>query len=200
MSNNPISQITGKLERVFERIYHERMTGMPLVNPVLEVRAVAFQRWQDCYLGVLVTPWFMNLMLLPAEADQWQEQKELSIHSEVFPSGRYDFITAIEEEIGTYKMCSLFSPMFEFADQQAAIETAEAAMHALMQGEHQDHSDAEARHIEQIWRGETDIDMVTDMPRTQQTEANEPGLSEKINTPVSRRALLRGALMLDNEK
>ena len=41
------------------------MAGVPMLNPALRVQAVGFRHWQSHWLGVLVTPWFMNLMLLP---------------------------------------------------------------------------------------------------------------------------------------
>ena len=36
----------------------------------------------------------------------------------------FDFIGACEDGFGAYEMCSLFSPMFEFADQAGARATA----------------------------------------------------------------------------
>ncbi|MBL8328485.1 MAG: [NiFe]-hydrogenase assembly chaperone HybE [Rubrivivax sp.] len=43
----------------------------------------------------------------------------------------FDFIGAEEDGIGCYEACSLFSPMFEFADQEAALATAQAVMDLL---------------------------------------------------------------------
>jgi [NiFe] hydrogenase assembly HybE family chaperone len=48
------------------------------------------------------------------------------VGSEVFP-----FIGAHEEGFGAYEACSLFSPMFEFADHDAALATAQAVLGAL---------------------------------------------------------------------
>lgn len=200
MSDKAINQLAGKLETVFENIYRERMSDMPLINPALQVKAIGFQRWQDGYLGILITPWFMNLMLLPSEPGQWADRTELSTRKLPFPSGQYEFITGIDEQMGTYMMCSLFSPMFEFADQQAAIETAEAAMIGLMQAEAADDTDVEARHIEQIWNGETDKDSLQNTRKTSQSDIHRPTLKEKLDKPVSRRELLRGALMLEDDQ
>lgn len=200
MSDKAIPQLAGKLETVFEKIYRERMSDMPLVNPALQVKAIGFQPWQDDYLGILITPWFMNLMLLPGKPDQWAGRAELSTQKFAFPSGQYEFITGIDEDIGVYMMCSLFSPMFEFADQQAAIETAEAALAGLMQAEATDDTDAEARNIEKIWNGETDKDSLQNTQKTSQSDVNRPTLKEKLDKPVSRRELLRGALMLEDEQ
>ena len=43
------------------RIWHwVTMQGLAIVNPALEVEAVGFAPWQDHWLGVMVTPWFMS--------------------------------------------------------------------------------------------------------------------------------------------
>ena len=44
-----------------------RMEGLDFVNPALSVEAVAFAPWQGHWLGVLITPWFMNLILAPRD-------------------------------------------------------------------------------------------------------------------------------------
>ena len=50
----------------FERIHRERMTGMPMLNPALAVAAVGFERRDADWRGVLVMPWGIGLLLLPA--------------------------------------------------------------------------------------------------------------------------------------
>ena len=121
-----------RLETTFAQIQEERMQDVPIINTTLRVEAVDFRRYQGYWLGVMITPWFMNLMLLPADDSDWSDLQELSEQSHVFPSGRYTFIVGRESSLGTYKSCSLFSPMFEFADQVAAVDTAHAVMEALM--------------------------------------------------------------------
>ena len=36
-----------------------------MVNPALAVEAVGFRPWGEHWLGILITPWFMNLVLMP---------------------------------------------------------------------------------------------------------------------------------------
>lgn len=166
------------LEVHFRRIQRERMQGIPLLNPALEVKAVGFRCWEGRCLGVLVTPWFMNLMLLPAEGDEWEElQIGTKLHQSL-PSGDYEFTLGEEDGIGRYQSCSLFSPMFEFADQAAALGAAEAVMLALMQPENRD--GAPVREDERV-----------------REEREEAGLSRRLEQPLSRRALLRGRLARD---
>jgi len=114
----------------FERVAATGMAGVPLCNPALTVATVGFGRRGDCWLGVLLTPWCMNLMLLPdalepacREGDtRWLE----------FPSGAYPFIVHHCDELGAYLSCSLYSPLFEFDSQALALQVAEEALRALL--------------------------------------------------------------------
>ncbi|MEA3413395.1 MAG: [NiFe]-hydrogenase assembly chaperone HybE [Pseudomonadota bacterium] len=125
-------ELSEALEAAFVGIQRERMVDVPILNPALKVEAVGFREWDGCCLGVLVTPWFMNLMLLPGNRDEWADLPPGTKIDHVFPSGNYEFILGEEERIGRYQMCSLFSPVFEFQDQEAAVATAGAVMEGLM--------------------------------------------------------------------
>lgn len=119
------------LEARFERILQGAMRGLPMLNPALRVQAVGFQPWDRHWLGVLVTPWFMNLVLLPRLRVHWPAIGERESRHYVFPAGVFEFIGHHDTELGDYQACSLFSPMFEFADPDAAQATAEAALQSL---------------------------------------------------------------------
>lgn len=120
------------LEAAFRRIERERMAGLPFLNPRLAVEAVGFRPWERTSLGVLVTPWSMNLMLLPVEGEQWADHRPGEQGLVRFPSGSHEFILGEEAGIGRYRMCSLFSPVLEFPDQAAAVATARAALEQLL--------------------------------------------------------------------
>lgn len=119
------------LEHVFAHIAATRMQGVPVQNPALRVQAVGFAPQADpdggkWLLGILVTPWFMNLVCLPMDLAQAGEnvlgvgqKAKRQIGSETF-----EFIGAHEDGLGAFACCSLFSPMFEFADHAAAVATA----------------------------------------------------------------------------
>jgi [NiFe] hydrogenase assembly HybE family chaperone len=119
------------LEAVFRAIAGNQMRDMPMVNPVLSVEAVGFRPWHEHWLGILITPWFMNLMLMPRQHDKWRAFAERATRHHVFPAGVFEFIGAREAVLGDYQACSLFSPMFEFAEQAGARATAIAALDAL---------------------------------------------------------------------
>jgi [NiFe] hydrogenase assembly HybE family chaperone len=108
-----------------------RMEGLAFVNPALEVEAVGFAPWQGHWLGVMVTPWFMNLTLAAADPAAWQPLVPGAKRRYRFPAGDYEFIGAHDAALGDYQVCSLFSPMERFEDHAAARLVAQLARDAL---------------------------------------------------------------------
>ena len=123
-----------KLEDVFSRIERERMAGVPILNPALRVAATGMRSSSGAWICALVTPWFINLMLLPQTpelAEAWTRAAAGSKEKHAFPAGTFEFICGAEEGLGPYRMCSLFSPVLQFECQEAALAAAEAALAAL---------------------------------------------------------------------
>lgn len=122
------------LETVFRAVAAGPMADVPLCNAALTVEAVAFQRGPDGHwIGALVTPWAINLLRLPAEAATWPVVAAGGKHDWRLPSGDYEFTVAEEASLGTYHLCSLFSPAQEFDSHEAARLAALAAVEALLQ-------------------------------------------------------------------
>lgn len=126
--------IVARLEAAFERVHRERMHDVPILNAALGIEAVGTREVEAGWLSALVTPWFINLMLLPRTLAQTQDYRALQLGSTVahaFPSGRFEFIVGEEGDLGRYQMCSLFSPVLEFESHGAAVITAESAIAVL---------------------------------------------------------------------
>lgn len=126
----PLPDPSPRLNAAF-RVVAARMQGLAFVNPALEVEAVAFAPWQQHWLGVMVTPWFMNLVLLPRERSQWLPLPLGDKRLLRFPAGAYEFIGAGDAIIGEHQTCSLFSPMDRFESHAAARLVAQMARDAL---------------------------------------------------------------------
>ena len=124
-------EVGRRLEIAFEDIARTRMAGMPLVNPRLRVEAVGFGEWQGQWLGILVTPWSINAMLLPRSAG-WPRLAAGAERIVEMPAGRFRFVAGFDAALGEYHACSLFSPALEFADQAAARAAAAAALDAML--------------------------------------------------------------------
>ena len=119
-----------RLEAAF-RLAAERMGTLPVVNPALEVEAVAFAPWEDRWLGVMVTPWCINLALVPGDFASWHSLVPGAKRHYRFPAGNYEFIGAHDPAIGEYQVCSLFSPVLQFEDHGTARLVAQLAREAL---------------------------------------------------------------------
>ncbi|MGO3927710.1 [NiFe]-hydrogenase assembly chaperone HybE [Rhodopseudomonas pseudopalustris] len=107
------------------------MRDLPVYNPALSVAAIGFRATDDDAIGVVVTPWFMNLVRIPAPGSAADAQHG-AVVSRALPAGVLDFTIGLLDGFGPVESCSLFSPMFGFADQQAAETTARAALAAVL--------------------------------------------------------------------
>jgi len=128
---------TDALAALFDNVAQTRMAGVPILNPALRIEALGFELCQGAdagadagAVGVLITPWCMNLVWFPLE-----RLKQLGAagrsRSRRVGAECFDFISGYETTFGSYEACSLFSPMFDFADHAAARATADAVLEAL---------------------------------------------------------------------
>lgn len=160
------------------RTIAQRMEGLSFVNPAIEVEAVGFAPWESHWLGVLVTPWCINLMLLPRDACGWTSLPQGKTLRYRFPAGDYDFISSRDETVGEYQMCSLISPLLDVPDHATAREIAALARTALL-----DPANAP----------------VPGLPSAAQDEAAAPGpiarMEKQAQAPLSKREFLRGRFL-----
>lgn len=119
------------LEAAFRRIQTERMAGVALLHAGLQVQALAFERWQGHWLGALVTPWFLNLVLVPGDDAGWRSAAEGQRVFHRFSAGDFAFLGNDEPEVGEFQTCSLCSPMHGFPDQSTACTTGRMAVRML---------------------------------------------------------------------
>jgi [NiFe] hydrogenase assembly HybE family chaperone len=123
---------SAELVTVFAEIARTRMADVPICNAALQVEALGFRRLPaGHWAGVMITPWAINLLCLPGQAEGWPALAACSKHDWHFSSGDYEFTVAQENRLGTYHLCSMFSPALEFATHEQARLTALAMAHAL---------------------------------------------------------------------
>jgi [NiFe] hydrogenase assembly HybE family chaperone len=125
-------QISHALETTFNEIWDKRMSDLPIVNAALSVQAVGFNRVNEDWLGILMTPWFMNLLLLPGDDSAWRKLQPGTKIEKRYPYGVFEFTLGSEPQLGIYALCSLFSPMFQFESQAAALAAAQSALQGLL--------------------------------------------------------------------
>jgi len=160
---------------VFENIAAMRMVGVPILNPALHVEAVGFREWQGYWIGVLVTPWMINLVLLPGDdaplQPLWLDEKQ----TWMFPSGTYEFMGLNEDALGPCHIRPLISPVAEFASHEDALAVAREIAAALFREEQ-----SEQERSEQL------ADMVEGARLKGESLANKP---------ISRRDFLRASFL-----
>ena len=171
-----------RLESTFRAVYAERMIGLAFVNPAIRVEALAFSPWKGYWLGVMLTPWAMNLLLAPREPAAWRTLPVGEKRRYTFPAGSFDFVSAHTDTIGEYLVCSLFSPVLEFADHETARQTAQLAREALFDA-------ANAEPAEHPACNPTPEALSQPTTRSPLAE-----LEASLGTSVSRRDLLHGRL------
>ncbi|MBE2257703.1 MAG: [NiFe]-hydrogenase assembly chaperone HybE [Rhodobacteraceae bacterium] len=155
MIDNP----SPRLEAMYRRIWINSMRDLPFVNPALSVEAIGFRRWRPAsavaaasdntpmaageststdgevgdWIGAVITPWFVNLLLLPGGGDLWSDLPSGERCHVEFPIGPLEFIADDDAtaEVPSYQYCPLFAPPGQFTSQAAARAAAMAALDAL---------------------------------------------------------------------
>lgn len=170
-----VDRRTAALVADFTDVWHAKMKDVPIVNHALHVQAVGFRPYEGGALGVLIAPWFMNLIYLPGPDRPVLGALEKEVIR--FPSGEYEFIHNSRPMVGPYLACSLFSPMGDFTSQMQAAEVGRAVMGELFKAEN---------------RAETD--RAAEIRAAREAELAPPPAVEEADEAPTRRRLITGGL------
>jgi [NiFe] hydrogenase assembly HybE family chaperone len=96
------------------------------------VQTVGFQAYEGCTIGIIITPWMMSLILLPAGDQDWKDLKPGETVQHRLPANEFRFIVNEIDDIGLCQTHSLYSPMHEFLNQDHAVVAADSFMQTLM--------------------------------------------------------------------
>jgi [NiFe] hydrogenase assembly HybE family chaperone len=133
-----MNSVTQKLETVFNDIANTRMLGLPICNAALRVQAVGFREWQEHWVGVLITPWTISLVLMPGDKAPLKTLGADEKMTWAFPSGSYEFMGLNDPTLGTCQICSLISPINDIERHEDAVSIAEQVMAALFSSDQSD--------------------------------------------------------------
>jgi [NiFe] hydrogenase assembly HybE family chaperone len=111
----------------YREIEAAAMRDAPICNAALRVEAIGFREHDGYALGIIVTPWFINLVAAPTTPGAALPLGLLPIS---LPAGSINFTVTELEGFGRLASCSLFSPLFEFPDQETARAVAQEALDA----------------------------------------------------------------------
>ena len=91
------------------------MRELPIYNDKVAIEALGFQAFgENALLGVVLTPWFMNLILLPVVPEPMR-MAEIGRPVEVeLAVGKRTFVIGGNDVIGLYRAHSLHSPVLTF--------------------------------------------------------------------------------------
>jgi len=96
----------------------------PPVNAALSCRALGFARYRGDWLGVVITPWFVDLYLLPGGGELWGDIPSGQRRYVELPRGTVPFTAANNPQIGPYQYSPLISPVGVLPDMAAAMKLA----------------------------------------------------------------------------
>ena len=109
------------------RCFCERTEPLP-VNPRLNCTSVGFTRCKGDWLGVVITPWFMDLVLLPGGGILWGDIPPGQRRYIELAQGAVAFTAAEEPCLGAYQHAPLVSTVASLPDMAAAITLANQVM------------------------------------------------------------------------
>lgn len=102
------------LIELFQRI-DAGMRDLPIYNDKIAIEATGFRPFGDGeLLGVVLTPWFMNMITLPIEPVPMNMAEIGRTVSIELPAGKRAFVVGGDGTIGLYKAHSLHSPVLNF--------------------------------------------------------------------------------------
>ena len=199
---NP-QQVAEQLVETFNRIHLENMQGIPILNPAIGIEATGFQEYQGRILGVVITPWLMNVVLLPRDDEDWNGMELGHKQPHEFGSRIYKFMINEYEGIGVCQTHSLYSPMRNFTSHQQALSAAREFLDDLFNERklsEEDRVDEEL--LGKVMRGEEvpegnldDFDEVQPyQPSGMANAVGQQATQVKVEKKISRRNLLRGNL------
>jgi [NiFe] hydrogenase assembly HybE family chaperone len=102
------------LIELFRRI-DAGMRDLPIYNEKVAIEANGFRPFGDGeLLGVVLTPWFMNMIMLPIEPAPMNMAEIGRTVSIELPAGKRAFVIGGDEMVGLYRAHSLHSPVLNF--------------------------------------------------------------------------------------
>ena len=100
-------------------------------NGTLQIAAVGFARHAGDWLGVVVTPWCLDLFLLPGGGSLWGDIPAGQRRYVTLPGGTLPFTAVDDLELGPYQHTPLIAPVTALPDMATALRLAREAVATL---------------------------------------------------------------------
>lgn len=109
------------------RCFSERTNTSP-VNPRLGFASVGFTRFQGDWLGVVITPQCIDLMLLPGGGSLWGDVPPGQRRYIDLPHQTVAFVATEDPQIGPYQHAAVVADASSLTDMVTAVRLAEQVM------------------------------------------------------------------------
>ncbi|WP_145590049.1 hydrogenase-2 assembly chaperone [Yersinia aleksiciae] len=113
------------LEHVFGQIAADEMRGLPFYRDHIPLRACGFQLFEQQWIGALLTPWMLSLVVFPGPEQRWQRRVVGERLMLALPCGPLGFTVSEVAGCGQYLSRSLMSPLDTALSAERALQLAE---------------------------------------------------------------------------
>lgn len=117
------------LEAAFTRVAHNDMQTLPFYRAAIPVKTCGFTLFEQQWVGCLLTPWTLSLLVLPGPDQVWSQRTTGERLALQLPCGNVTFMVSdIADASGQnhqYLSCSLMSPIDPHMSAQQALTLAE---------------------------------------------------------------------------
>lgn len=113
------------LEQLFGEVAADEMRGLPFYRDHIPLRACGFQLFEQQWIGALLTPWMLSLVVLPGPQQSWQRRAVGERLMLALPCGSMGFTVSEIAGCGQYLSRSLMSPLDTSLSAERALQLAE---------------------------------------------------------------------------
>ena len=99
-----------RLVAQYERIAREQMAELPFYHATMPIAAECVL-FEGQWLGVVLTPWMLSVVVLPGPEQLWPQRKSAERIALALPCGSMTFMVGELPETGQLLACSLMSPL-----------------------------------------------------------------------------------------
>lgn len=129
---DPLDARLAALEAAHRHVAGTDMAGLAVCNPHLSVEAVGFRPFGPGWVGCLIAPWTLNVVVLPADAGLWAGLNDGDKELLDTPAGQFAVTAARLGALGVAMTIPAVSDMTLFSDQEDARAAGMAALDALL--------------------------------------------------------------------
>ncbi|EHM47558.1 hydrogenase-2 assembly chaperone [Yokenella regensburgei] len=120
--NGLVGDPSPRLEAAFQAVAQQEMCGLPFFRAHIPVRACGFQLFEQQWIGGMLTPWMLSLLVLPGPGEVWQSRTVGDKLALRLPCGDVRFTVGEMAGCGQYLASSLMSPLENHLTAQQMLE------------------------------------------------------------------------------